>query len=484
MAMCFTNMANIFIECQERFLMDQAGISGISVSYVLSDGSLSTFVLGTIDSTQCGFLKMREEPSAELLATFKKSYYILTPHRMLYYNRSQNCFYEVELSKSQLDALGRNFVEPEIDLLSKDELETIETITTHQHKSPSSKVKKETVFGAAALSKPVFAYLVLKLIQENKEHNQNLRIGRFNLNRFGLQKFDLQTPLYKILPGLSEGGKLAEKITAEMILSHTTGIPMGIENQAPIFLFEPGSKYMYNGIPLIYLQLAIEKLTGNSLEELAKFYVFKPLHMNKSSFLKKSSKKSHKPETQNPSNTFFPIDFNQLKSKASCSLQTTSSDYAKFATAWVNDKLLKQALNPVIFMTKEHIPKEWPVHISKRDLADLSHVAWGLGIGLETDEEGKPIRAYHAGGDVDECRAWVVMNLEDNSAVTYFANSQNGHVLAEQFISPHISLNHAFNHFFQTFGFARTIEELEGITNLFGLCPNRFKHKGPRKCSP
>lgn len=61
------------------------------------------------------------------------------------------------------------------------------------------------------------------------------------------------------MPGLSEAGKQAKRITSRMVLAHTTGIPMSAEGQVPTFLFEPGTEYGYNGVPLVYLQMALEE---------------------------------------------------------------------------------------------------------------------------------------------------------------------------------------------------------------------------------
>src|SRR5215475_5400161 len=68
-------------------------------------------------------------------------------------------------------------------------------------------VTDDTVFEAASLSKPVFAYAVLKL--------------------FDAGKFDLDKPLNQYLPGnydVGEDQRLSQ-ITARHVLSHTPGFP-------------------------------------------------------------------------------------------------------------------------------------------------------------------------------------------------------------------------------------------------------------------
>ncbi len=128
-------------------------------------------------------------------------------------------------------------------------------------------VTSETVFQAASLSKPVFAYLILKLAQQ----------GRFNLDQ----------PLNQILRDeyLSETSKTdADKtLTARMVLSHQTGLP----NNAGVYAlnFEPGQAYGYSGAAYNYLQRVIELHTGKTLEMLAQEEIFRPLGMKHSTFL-------------------------------------------------------------------------------------------------------------------------------------------------------------------------------------------------------
>ena len=54
-------------------------------------------------------------------------------------------------------------------------------------------VTKDTVFQCASLSKPVFAYLVLKLIETNKtKSSEEDWVGKFKTD------FNLKTPLYTV----------------------------------------------------------------------------------------------------------------------------------------------------------------------------------------------------------------------------------------------------------------------------------------------
>ena len=364
----------------------------------------------------------------------------------------------------------------------------------------------------------------------------------------GLDHFDLDTPLADILPlgectidGVPKFDTTdkaavsnAAKLTARMVLSHQTGLA---HHDAVTFQFQSGQGHGYSNIGILYLQQVIEKLTKANLEVLAKKQVFEPLHMDDSSFVADKSK---------------PVE-----ARATHSLQTTPSDYARFASAWMHEKdcslvkmsetptlenqkasarsrfiltergffyynksngtlqtlaldplgaqlanlhrrfaevaedkpidvlsnaqlmqiksitghthLLQEAFIPQVFMTEDK-GKEGRIGVAKGMIpdADLSHVAWGLGWGLQTADDGHVTTAYHT-GDMNKSRAWVAMNLEDKTATVFFANSHNGHILAEQIMPKTTQLEHAANYFFQKWGFARDVAQLGGRLDNWGL---------------
>lgn len=85
-------------------------------------------------------------------------------------------------------------------------------------------VNDSTVFESASLSKPVFAYAVLKLVDAGK--------------------FDLDKPLNQYLPGnydVGEDPRLGQ-ITARRVLSHTTGFPNWRSGALKIH-FTPGERF-------------------------------------------------------------------------------------------------------------------------------------------------------------------------------------------------------------------------------------------------
>lgn len=322
------------------------------------------------------------------------------------------------------------------------------TVGTTVSLDPSnmSDVQDDTVFGAASLSKPVFAYLVLKLIEKGV------------LSKIGESAASgLDRPLHELVPldkffhehnkGLSEIDiQSAKAITPRMLLSHTSGLGM---NADAVLSFTPGTEYAYSGMGLMYLQRVIEEQTGKSLGILAHEYVFSKsaLDMEHSSF--------------------FPPGAS--KANAANSLHTTASDYAKLMTAWMQDPspIMQQAFVNQISLTQDNqklSKKDKKPAADHVDIKVKERLAWGLGLGLELDEHGKAVRAFHT-GDMNQFRAQMALNLEDKTCITYFSNAYNdldanGHVLGPLIITPKVPIDYAHTWFYSKFPFAYNVEQI------------------------
>ncbi|MGI9653284.1 serine hydrolase domain-containing protein [Chryseobacterium sp. RLHN22] len=130
------------------------------------------------------------------------------------------------------------------------------------------KVDHSTFFEAASLSKPVFAFFVLTLAKE----------GKLNLDR----------PLFEYLPNENIADERYKKITARMVLSHTTGLPNWSETEKMKLESEPGQKFSYSGEAFMYLAKVIAELSGSSLKNLDNIFqneVSKPLKLKDFHFI-------------------------------------------------------------------------------------------------------------------------------------------------------------------------------------------------------
>lgn len=110
------------------------------------------------------------------------------------------------------------------------------------------KVSKSTFFEAGSLSKPVFAFFVLKLAKE----------GKLNIDK----------PLAEYLPADNIEDERYKKITTRMVLSHTTGLPNWSQTEKMQLQSDPGKDFSYSGEAYMYLAKVITKLSNTSLENL------------------------------------------------------------------------------------------------------------------------------------------------------------------------------------------------------------------------
>jgi CubicO group peptidase (beta-lactamase class C family) len=123
----------------------------------------------------------------------------------------------------------------------------------------------DTVYAAASLTKAVFAYLFLGLVNE----------GALSLDR----------PVGELLQLPHPADERSRAITARHLLSHSGGWRnwRNNTNQPLTADFTPGSRWSYSGEGFFFLQRIIEKITGRSVSQLARERVFDPLGMKRSS---------------------------------------------------------------------------------------------------------------------------------------------------------------------------------------------------------
>jgi CubicO group peptidase (beta-lactamase class C family) len=123
----------------------------------------------------------------------------------------------------------------------------------------------EAVFEAASMTKPVFAYTVLRLVDRGV--------------------LDLDTPLYTYLPyeDIAHDDRY-KLITARMVLTHRTGFPNWRTGKLDI-KFTPGTKVSYSGEGFVYLGKVVERLTGKKLVDLCRQEVFAPLGIEHASLV-------------------------------------------------------------------------------------------------------------------------------------------------------------------------------------------------------
>ena len=241
--------------------------------------------------------------------------------------------------------------------------EIILRFSGHSDQHKQLLVTEQSIFPAASLSKPVFAYTVLKLIDQDL--------------------LSLDTPLKQIVD-YAPGDEFAAEITAAHVLSHSAGFPNWRSPEQPLkSYFRPGERFSYSGEGFVFLQRVVERLTGESLDATAQRLVFEPLGMRRSTF--------------DPSRV---LDGTVAPSKAAAddtgsvramgnaarSLRTTAHDYAQFLKAVLSGTGLKSATTESWMEARKLVPANFVNASEPRGIHQTdSAVAWGLGWGLEME---------------------------------------------------------------------------------------------------
>ena len=268
-------------------------------------------------------------------------------------------------------------------------------------------INDQTLFPAASLTKPVFAYGVLMLVRD----------GRLDLDR-PLSDY-LEEPYIK-------GDNRINKITARMVLSHTSGFPNwrpGYWTDSPqplTIMFEPGTNFKYSGEGYNYLQRVVEKITGQPLDIYMKDVVLDPLGMKDSYFVWDETMESvivtpH----DNWGQSADKRQWRPQKPMGAGTLFTTIEDYARFLWAML---LTAGQAKPTTTSTQILSPNDLEKMLEPQIEID-NPFAWSLGWGLEKHEGDWYFWQW---GDNPGIKHFAVGSRLRQLAVVVFTNGQNG----------------------------------------------------------
>ena len=264
---------------------------------------------------------------------------------------------------------------------------------TYGYKNNSTKqpVDDETLFEAASITKPVFAYVVMRLAERGE--------------------IDLDKPLAEYL----EFEDLAEypeykKMTGRHVLTHRTGLP----NWGREMEFSPGEKYGYSGEGFEYLKRVVAHVTGKSADEHIEEELKKPQQIQRMQFKNTSSlprvvATGHINES--PTVRFLPEE-----SGMAWSMYTEAADFSKFAFTLLYRKGLEKSTFDDMMTIHSEYPED--MHVNKDQKEGM-----GLGVSLRETEFGRVFG--HGGNNGDfKCLFEVYEDLEMGFIV--FTNSDTG----------------------------------------------------------
>lgn len=275
-----------------------------------------------------------------------------------------------------------------------------------------------TIMYGASITKAVFAYYVMQLVDEGK--------------------FTLDTPIDKVLPkplpdytapeikdkyarwSDLKGDERWRKLTPRILLAHGSGFAnFGfLEPDGKLkFHFDPGARYAYSGDGIILLQFVIEQAFGLDIGKEMTGQVFKPLGMTNTDLMWRADFARNLADGFDINGKVEPHD-ERSAPRAAGSMDTTIEDMAKFAAAYITGKGVSAAsraalTTPSIPITiKTQFPTlqaEVPVAQRRKDFGSaLSVVVFN----------GPQGRAFHRGGHNDTtANTWLCVEASKRCVV-------------------------------------------------------------------
>jgi len=272
-------------------------------------------------------------------------------------------------------------------------------------------VESNTVFEAASLSKPVFAFAVLTLVDQEL----------LDLDKPLVYYID-EDSLSKYYPKSTGADERYKTITARMVLTHSTGFPNWIGQGLLSFIFDPGERFSYSGEGFSFLAIVVENITGKKLNDFIKETVFNPLEMKNSSYVWLEKYENLFASSHNFLGEKTPRS-KYTDAIAGASLYTTAEDYVKFLVALINSRGLKKDTYKELLTPQIDVPARYG---NNKKVCN-----WGLGVGLHYTDQ---IETCWHWGDNGDFKSYFEMSVKSKNGVVFFANGENGHAITDKLV--------------------------------------------------
>ncbi|UFU00214.1 serine hydrolase [Radiobacillus kanasensis] len=255
------------------------------------------------------------------------------------------------------------------------------------------KMKKDTIFDVASLSKIFTSLAAMELYEQGK--------------------FELDDSVSEYIPEYAQNGK--EEVTIRQLMTHTSGfkawVPLytiGESKQDRLDYVlqypldnKPGTTYTYSDLNMITLAILVERLSGMSLDEFVKERITKPLKMKDTMYNPPEKLKSRIAATEYQPWTDRGLVWGQVHDENAWSLGgvaghagvfSTANDLAKLGHMIINDGRYgnKQILKPetVKLLVENQIP-QFP--------GDEHGLGWEVGQGWYMDALSGASTVGHTG---------------------------------------------------------------------------------------
>lgn len=269
-----------------------------------------------------------------------------------------------------------------------------------------------SILQGASLGKVMLAYTTLRLLDRGV--------------------LDLDKPLLSYYPyPRLQAEPRANRITARMVLAHTTGLPNWAQNPTTptwptsgLHLeYAPDSCWNYSGEGYVFLQKTLEHLTGKSFTVLVQEEVFKPLGLKNSSFSWRPAFEATVCAGHDAQGQPAPVQ-RFTEPYGAYSLYTTAADYSRFLQAIMTGRGLQPATARLL--TTPASPADRCGHATT---ATDAAIAWACGVGLATTSRG--LAQWHW-GDNGDFKGFFMTLPDQRESVLLLTNSANGARLADE----------------------------------------------------
>lgn len=277
-------------------------------------------------------------------------------------------------------------------------------------------LREDSVMYAASFTKSMFASMVMQLEKE------------------GL--IDLDTPIQqylpKPLPDYEKYSDLAgderwKKITARMLLSHTSGLPNSrwFEPDEKLRMyFMPGQRYAYSGEGINLLQFVLEVGLNQDVGKLMQERIFTPFGMRRTSTVWQAAYAGDTAIGHDEKGA--PLGHRQRSAtRAAGSADSALMDMAKFMRATLRREGMPNSQFKKMFSPQIRIRSNYQFPSMREDTTtrdDAIALSYGLGWGLFKSPYGK---AFFKEGHDDGWQNYMVGFPDKKTAIVFMSNSSN-----------------------------------------------------------
>ncbi|MEO7188135.1 MAG: serine hydrolase domain-containing protein [Sphingomicrobium sp.] len=277
----------------------------------------------------------------------------------------------------------------------------------------------DTVMYGASLTKAVFAYTVMQLVDE----------GRINLDRRIADYLAKPLPDYGNLDAYGNWADLAgderwRNITPRMLLTHSSGFrnfSWDEPDQKLRINFEPGSRYSYSGEGIILLQFALEQGLGMKLGDEMQRRVFDRWGMVNTSMTWRPAFARNLADGWKADGILEPHD-ERSRVRAAGSMDTSIADIARFTAGFMRGEGLTAKSRTEMLKAQLPILSRSQFPVMKADASPEQRwkgLAAGLGVITFTGPQG---RGFMKGGHNDSTANMMVCIEAKRRCVVLLSN--------------------------------------------------------------